>query len=182
MSEENRNDKNGKKGGEFKVPPRTYILWIAILGAIPLLMFFRNNAGTSGETVSQAQFEAMVDSNVITKATIILGPPGNSSLVLGDVTGKYLKTAPDGSQIEGAFKAKVPLFPNLRERVFKSRVFEVKEANPVLLGLLYSVFPILVIGLLIWFFFIRQIKMAGKGALSFGKSKARMLSKEKNKT
>src|SRR5438445_9195711 len=35
---------------------------------------------------------------------------------------------------------------------------------------------------MIWFFFIRQIKMAGKGALSFGKSKARMLSKEKNKT
>ena len=35
---------------------------------------------------------------------------------------------------------------------------------------------------LIWFFFIRQIKMAGKGALSFGKSKARMLAKERNKT
>ncbi len=42
--------------------------------------------------------------------------------------------------------------------------------------------PFLVIGFLIWFFFIRQIKMAGKGALSFGKSKARMLAKEKNKT
>ena len=39
MSDENRNDdRNGKKGGEFKVPPRTYILWIAILGAIPLLV------------------------------------------------------------------------------------------------------------------------------------------------
>ena len=34
----------------------------------------------------------------------------------------------------------------------------------------------------IWFFFIRQIKMAGKGALSFGKSKARLLAKERNKT
>ena len=36
--------------------------------------------------------------------------------------------------------------------------------------------------MLFWFFFIRQIKMAGKGALSFGKSKARMLAKERNKT
>src|SRR4030095_6460918 len=35
---------------------------------------------------------------------------------------------------------------------------------------------------LIYFFFIRQIKMAGRGALSFGKSRARMLAKEKNKT
>ena len=33
-----------------------------------------------------------------------------------------------------------------------------------------------------WFFFIRQIKIAGKGALSFGRSKARMLAKDRNKT
>ena len=37
------------------------------------------------------------------------------------------------------------------------------------------------IALLFWFFFIRQIKMAGKGALSFGKSKARLLAKDRNK-
>jgi len=38
------------------------------------------------------------------------------------------------------------------------------------------------IGVLFWFFFIRQIKIAGKGALSFGRSKAKMLAKERNKT
>jgi cell division protease FtsH len=40
----------------------------------------------------------------------------------------------------------------------------------------------LILGALFWFFFIRQIKLAGKGALSFGKSKARMLAKDRNKT
>ena len=35
--------------------------------------------------------------------------------------------------------------------------------------------------MLLWFFFIRQIKMAGKGALSFGRSKARLLAKDRNK-
>ena len=179
MPEENRNDKNGKKGGgEFKVPPRTLILWIAILGAIPLLMFFRSNATTSGETLSQAEFEQKVDSNQIVRATIVYSPPGT---YLNDVTGKYLKTD-EGRSVEVPFKAKILLYEDLKTKVFKSRKFEVREANTVLLGLLYSVFPILVIGLLVWFFFIRQIKMAGKGALSFGKSKARMLSKEKNKT
>jgi cell division protease FtsH len=49
-------------------------------------------------------------------------------------------------------------------------------------NMLVSIVPILLIALLIWFVFIRQIKMAGKGALSFGKSKARLLAKEKNKT
>src|SRR5204863_8159455 len=51
-----------------------------------------------------------------------------------------------------------------------------------LLNIFVTILPILFVAFLIYFFFIRQIKMAGKGALSFGKSKARMLSKEKNKT
>jgi cell division protease FtsH len=41
--------------------------------------------------------------------------------------------------------------------------------------------PILLFLLLLYFFFRQQIRMAGKGALNFGKSKARMLSRDKNK-
>ena len=52
----------------------------------------------------------------------------------------------------------------------------------MLISVLWTIVPFLLIGVLFWFFFIRQIKMAGKGALSFGKSKARMLAKERNKT
>jgi len=59
---------------------------------------------------------------------------------------------------------------------------EVSETNPMLLNMIWTVAPFLLIGVLFWFFFIRQIKMAGKGALSFGKSKAKMLAKERNKT
>ena len=41
MADENRyndDEKNPKRGGEFKVPPRTWIVWIAIFGGIILLM------------------------------------------------------------------------------------------------------------------------------------------------
>ena len=38
MAEEIKEPKKG--GGEFRVPPRTWILWIAIIGAIPLLFLF----------------------------------------------------------------------------------------------------------------------------------------------
>jgi len=38
MAEENRpKDDGGKKGTEFRVPPRTYILWIAILATVVLV-------------------------------------------------------------------------------------------------------------------------------------------------
>jgi cell division protease FtsH len=60
--------------------------------------------------------------------------------------------------------------------------FEPREQNALIWSLAYQLLFFAAIALFLWFFFIRQIKMAGKGALSFGKSKARMLAKERNKT
>ncbi len=59
---------------------------------------------------------------------------------------------------------------------------EAGAPNVMVMNLLWGIAPFLILGVLFWFFFIRQIKMAGKGALSFGKSKARMLAKDRNKT
>lgn len=53
--------------------------------------------------------------------------------------------------------------------------------NPVVWQLLTNALPVLIIFGLIYFFFIRQLRNAGHGALSFGKSRARMLSREKNR-
>ena len=41
--------------------------------------------------------------------------------------------------------------------------------------------PILIFLLILYFLFRQQIRMAGKGALNFGKSKARMMARDKNK-
>ena len=85
-------------------------------------------------------------------------------------------------KVEVAFRAKARLTPELEEKLLSMPQFEPREPNTMLFSFMLSVLPILVIAALIWFFFIRQIKMAGKGALSFGKSKARLLAKERNKT
>jgi cell division protease FtsH len=53
--------------------------------------------------------------------------------------------------------------------------------NNIVLGALLNFLPIAFILLLLYFFFRQQLRMAGKGALSFGKSKARMLARDKNK-
>ena len=189
MSDESKHadNKNNKRNGDFKVPPRTYLLWIAIVLAIPLLMIFRNNSGPQAELLTQIQFIEKVESNLISKGTIIYDP---QSPYLREIRGKYIKTDASGQPVldsggkpvEVAFTAKSLLPEKLEEKLIFSGKFETKQPNTMLLGILYSLFPILLIGLLIWFFFIRQIKMAGKGALSFGKSKARLLTKEKNKT
>lgn len=55
------------------------------------------------------------------------------------------------------------------------------NSNAFVSGLLSFILPLAMVLLVIYFLFRQQIKMAGKGALNFGKSRARMLARDKNK-
>src|SRR5436190_12184200 len=181
MSDENKHsddEKNSRKGGEFRVPPRTWIVWIAIFGGIILLMLFKEKMEAPGDTITQFKFQQLVESNQITQATINYNP---QNPLLNEVIGKYYKIDND-RKIETAFRAKVRLTEKMEEKLYALPQFEPREPNTMLMSVAVSVLPFIIIAALIWFFFIRQIKMAGKGALSFGKSKARLLAKERNKT
>ncbi len=180
MADDNKMQDGGKKGGgEFRVPPRTYILWIAILGAIPLLMVFKNTGPMQAEPLSAPQFTQILKSNLVLKGKIVYDP---QSGYLHEIEGRYKKPLGGDNFEERDFRTRIRITDKFDDQLREMGIFEVKQVNTVLLGLAYSLGPILLIGLLIWFVFIRQIKMAGKGALSFGKSKAKMLAKEKNKT
>src|SRR5258706_11246816 len=100
MSDENKfndDDKNAKKGGEFKVPPRTWVVWIAIFGGIILLMLMRDRWESQGEIITQARFQQLVYSNQIAKATINYSP---QSLALTEVTGKYYRMDGAGNRVK----------------------------------------------------------------------------------
>jgi cell division protease FtsH len=181
MSDEKKLKDDEKKGGEFRIPPRTWIIWSAIISSILLLLLFKDRYETSSPALTQYQFTQLVNSNLIAKAYVSCDVQ-NPLQSLFQVSGKYYGPDKDGKQPEVPFKAEVYLTEKLKEQIFSSDKFEVKKANTLLMGLLINLLPILLIGAVIWFVFIRQIKMAGKGALSFGKSKARLLAKEKNKT
>ena len=56
-----------------------------------------------------------------------------------------------------------------------------EEDSNVGQGLLVTLLPLLLLMGLVYFFFRQQIKMAGRGAMSFGKSRARLLTMDKNK-
>ncbi len=182
MSEENRyndDDKNPRKPGEFKVPPRTWIIWIAIFGGIIMLMLLKDRMETPGKTLLQYDFLQKVESNLVAEATVNYNP---QSPLLTEIIGKYYSTNSEGKRELVAFRTKARLTEKMEDKLYNLPQFEPREPNTMLLTAVWSVLPILVIATLIWFFFIRQIKMAGKGALSFGKSKARLLAKERNKT
>lgn len=185
MPDENKHSSNGRKekNGEIKVPPRNWLLWILILGAIPLLMIFHDKKDARYAIISHQKLTELVDKSLLKAGKIHYRP---QSSVLQEVIGEYYEAdETTGERIVGRpaipFKIQTLLNDDLRDKLLKAG-FEPVEPNTFLLNLFITILPILFVAFLIYFFFIRQIKMAGKGALSFGKSKARMLSKEKNRT
>lgn len=59
-------------------------------------------------------------------------------------------------------------------------VLNEKPSSITLQDILINFLPFLLIIALLYFFFVRQLKNAGRGAMSFGKSKAKMLTREKD--
>ncbi len=182
MSDDNKSTgKNERKTGDVKVPPRNWLLWILILGSIPLLMMLQGRKDPKENQISRSFLVGLVTNNLVKEGTIHYNP---QSSVLQEITGKYYRSR-DGVKLTNedtvSFTIKTLLNEELRDKLLDAG-FEPKEPNTFLVNLFITILPILFVAFLIYFFFIRQIKMAGKGALSFGKSKARMLSKEKNRT
>jgi cell division protease FtsH len=180
MANDNKSNdggKNDKKNGDVKVPARGWILLMAVIAFIPLLMMVRNQAETKFHPLRPNEFLQKVDANQITSGTITFNP---QSPQVQEITGKYSEAGKATEQIP--FKIKMPLTEKRLEQLLTNENFTVAEPNQFLMTLFMTLLPFICLAVLIYFFFIRQIKMAGKGALSFGKSRARMLSKEKNKT
>ena len=179
-------DGNDNRGEEPRSSLRPWIVWIAILGFIPLLIMFRDNSDRRAEKLTYPKFIEIVDADLIKEAEITYNPQSDD---LREIRGSYFDTDASGETIvkEGTqqtkpFKIVIPVTDKLIEKLLTTGKFTAKEPNTMLWSFFISILPFLLIFLFIYFFFVRQIKMAGKGALSFGKSKARMLAKEKNKT
>jgi len=59
--------------------------------------------------------------------------------------------------------------------------FVVPPQNPYFWSILSNVLPVILVFAFLYFLFMRQVRNAGHGALSFGKSRARMLNRDENK-
>jgi cell division protease FtsH len=168
-------DRDPKKpAGGFKLPPTTWMAWIAIIGSILALMLLKDHMTTETGNLSQADFFKLFQSNMIAQATVSFNPQTEP---LTEITGSYYQTGTDGKKVEVPFVVKNAFLTRDKEdQLFASDKITASQPNTMLMSVLWSVAPFVLIGLLFWFFFIR------KGALSFGKSKARMLAKDRNKT
>ncbi len=169
-------EKKPKTDSEERFPnPRSWMLWA--LGIFMVVMLFQvgKTAGTTNvEKVDYATLQGWITSGQLVTGFIEYPPPNSSALCT--ITGFRNE---NGKKIPFSFEDK--LIEGREKFLIESAGFQPREKSTLLTAFLVNLLPILIIFLLIWFVLIRQIRSAGRGAMNFGKSKARMLNKEKNK-
>jgi len=173
------NNSNDPKGNESPVNFKGLIF----LGIAMLLIFFAINMKSpqKGEKKNWPDFKKLVtDGKIDGEQPLVLITKQESS---EEVLIAYEKT--DGTAESN--KLEVPV--NIEFQ--KEEISELLKSNNLtyttdfesntMSAVLITLLPILLILLILYFFFRQQMKMAGRGAMSFGKSKAKMLSMDTKK-
>ena len=179
MDTENKkkSDPPPKGSAPQKFPMRGLAMWLLLL-AMSLTMFqvFSQGQERDEKVPYNPDFMEMIEEGRIAKAEIVLEVSGQEY-----IRGELTELDPQTNRPK-KFRVDARVTDSLEEKMREHGVpFEYKPQNPYLWSLITGAIPFLLIIGLLYFFFIRQMRMAGKGAMSFGKSKARLLNREKNK-
>ena len=174
---------NSSTDGQPPVPRKSSkasFVWFAIFLVIGILLVYKLQGGGSAETFSQNRFEKYLVEDKIISAIVssetdrILYIKGKFKLSQAEIEQQTVKDGEAGKDF-GLYSTRV-IFSEQFNQQLQSKCPLVKiEPKENWWSLLATILPALLIIGLIYFLFSRQLKMAGKGAMSFGKSKARMI-------
>lgn len=180
MADENktptpRNNKPEKpeKKGPPPMPMRGLAISILMLAIfLSILNLFANSSKNRAE-MDYSDFVTKVEKAEVTEVEISHDGSGNYFIL-----GKS-KNVVDGAQEQ--FRVQVILDDKLMEMLRDNGLsVKVKSPNTIMRQIL-GILPFILIFVIIYFVFVRQMKNAGRGAMSFGKSRAKLLTQDKNK-
>jgi len=162
-----------QKKKQYSMPPqKNKSKNLALFLTISLIVFFafylmNNGQGKPAKELSYTTFMSMVKEGKIKEATIVENDISGHT-IKGDIFHCYIPYQ-DANLMETLINNKVKIIGKPK-----------KVMNPFMASLLQIIPWILILGLF-WFFMLRQMQGAGNKAMSFGKSRARLHSKDKNK-
>ncbi|MCC5982043.1 MAG: ATP-dependent metallopeptidase FtsH/Yme1/Tma family protein, partial [Oceanicaulis sp.] len=145
---------------------RNILVWAILL--VLLLALFNilqgpRPAGQPANELTYSQFMDNVEAGRVREVTI------EGQTVTGQLAGgqSFRTEVPGDAQVTNA----------LREHGVQITARPAAEGGMNLLGILLSWFPMLLL-IAVWIFFMRQMQSGGRGAMGFGKSKAKLLTEK----
>lgn len=184
MSEKNSNRDN-KRGTEPSFNWRGVIGIALAIGLLGLAFFIRGNGYANIEEVPYSRFLQLLENKQIVQDDknypfrLIVSEGEKTQSLIG-----FYRKAAAGTDQAVKFHTTVflPFTSDLQSKLNTAGIQpDIKMDTNIWGQALFSFAPIGVFLLILYFLFRQQIRMAGKGALNFGKSRARMLARDKNK-
>jgi len=148
---------------------KTIMFWVFILICL-MLLWGVVQRGTSMGKDTEVPYSDLFDK--VQNQQVL------DAAIQGNELHGHLKSSP-----KDQFHTTVPAnYEDLEKAMLANKVnFSIKEPqNSILLPLLFNVGPFVLLGA-IWFFMLRQMQSGGNKAMSFGKSRARLLSMQQKK-
>ena len=184
---DNKPDKDSEEKSK-SFHPKVLLIWLGVLAAIIGLAMMQSKEMTPSHSTINSVNDLINEAKEgrIDQAVIESDPKGGEEWYT--IQGNFKNPAYLATSNEDEYQL-LPFF--VKGRVTESEYKELRSLlggklreNPsstIWTDLLFSLLPFLLIIGLLYFLFVRQLRMAGKGALNFGKSKAKLLTRENEK-
>ena len=169
----NRKDTGSGKPG---LPIRGMALWLLLLALFLTVFQVFSQGQDKRQKLTYTDFRRLVEQGRVRKCEIVMDVSG-----LQYVRGEMVE-ADGASGRPRKFRVEVHGTDDLTKLLVEKGVeFEFKTQNPYIWQVVSGAVPFLLVLGLLYFLFVRQMRMAGRGAMSFGKSRARLMTRDKNK-
>ncbi len=165
---------NRKKPPQVKpaMPMRGFAVWFLMMALVLMAVQMFNKPENAARLDYNPAFTQMVQGGRITSCEIVRESSGTDY-----VTGELTDINEEGGGLK-KFRVDVPSVEAVTELLLANDVqFKVRPIS-VFWQAFWNIAPFIIIFMIIYFFFFRQMKMAGGRAMSFGKSRAKLMKKD----
>jgi len=171
-------------GRPSRPPLVSLLFWIFLLAAIPLslILFGKGWGKQDTQKLKQSEFEKLLLAGAVQKVTVV-EEHGIGIRALRGVYTEQNSTDPNAVNGEKHFFEVEVMYTDEFDKLLREncperdKILKISYLGP----LIGSLLPVLILIAVIYFLFSRQIRSAGRGALQFGKSRARLMSAEQTK-
>jgi cell division protease FtsH len=170
--------------GKLPRPPiQTLIFWLVVFFALPIILYFTNRqTKTDVDQLKVSNFETLLHQKNVLTANVEKDPTSGITVITGNYLPLQSATQEGPKPETRSYRVEVIYSDALDEMLRKyCPEREIKTHSNLWTTILVSLLPILVLVIVIYFLFSRQLRSAGKGALQFGKSRARLMTPNQEK-
>jgi len=161
--------------------PKVWLIWLAIISLAVVVLFMQPGKRTTPVVLKIQEVVELAEKGEIKEG--VMKPDRQGGLNWYAIRGKLAapRPNPDGSGTTDEFRAVGRVTDENSNRIGKTKVVREEAAETWLSDMLVGLLPFLLIIGALYFLFLRQIRAAGRGALNFGKSRAKLLTRDRDK-